>query len=59
MMSVLTMRGYSFTNEDRELRHTLKFDGGDTILVGTAIAIVAVAAAVTFGLLTVPVLPAS
>ncbi|MFC4451138.1 MULTISPECIES: energy-coupling factor transporter transmembrane component T family protein [Halorussus] len=59
MMSVLTMRGYSFSNEGRELRHDLQFDGGDTMLVVAAVAVLTVTGAVNFGLLTVPFLPAS
>ena len=57
MMSVLTMRGYSFSNEDRELRHDLKFDAGDTLLFGTGVIILGGTIAVNFGFLTVPILP--
>ncbi|MFB6156615.1 MAG: energy-coupling factor transporter transmembrane protein EcfT [Haloferacaceae archaeon] len=58
MMSVLTMRGYSFSSEGRELRHTPKFDGGDALLVGVAVVVVVVTASVNFGVTTVPLLPA-
>ncbi|MDZ7746962.1 MAG: energy-coupling factor transporter transmembrane component T [Halobacteriales archaeon] len=37
MMSVLQMRGYSLSNENRELRHDLKFDAGDATLLGVGI----------------------
>lgn len=57
MMSVLKMRGYTFTREGRELRTDLKFDAGDALLVAAAASILLVAAGVNFGLLTVPVLP--
>ncbi|WP_227380965.1 energy-coupling factor transporter transmembrane component T family protein [Haladaptatus halobius] len=57
MMSVLTMRGYSFSNEERELRHELKFDGGDALLFGVGFVVLAGTAAVNFGVLTVPGLP--
>lgn len=50
MMSVLTMRGYSFSREDRELRYQPKFDAGDAVLVGTAAAILLTAAAANVGL---------
>ena len=57
MMSVLQMRGYSFSGEDRELRHDPKFDAGDALLFSSALVVVVVAAAVNFRLMTVPVLP--
>ncbi|MFB6281130.1 MAG: energy-coupling factor transporter transmembrane protein EcfT [Haloferacaceae archaeon] len=57
MMSVLTMRGYSFSNEGRELRHDLSFDAGDTILVGVGLAVLAVTVATSAGAMTVPLLP--
>ncbi|MDY6817449.1 MAG: energy-coupling factor transporter transmembrane component T [Halobacteriales archaeon] len=57
MMSVLTMRGYSFSNEGRELRHDLKFDAGDAFLFGVGVVVVVMTAAVNFGMLTVPILP--
>ncbi|WP_435195487.1 energy-coupling factor transporter transmembrane component T family protein [Natronomonas sp. EA1] len=57
MMSVLTMRGYSFRNEDRELRHTLKFDAGDALLVTGGVVLLAVTALANLGYLNVPVLP--
>lgn len=57
MMSVLTMRGYSFSNEGRELRHELKFDSGDALLFGSSLAVLVGTAAVNFGFLTVPELP--
>ncbi|MDY6780755.1 MAG: hypothetical protein SV760_09510, partial [Halobacteria archaeon] len=56
MMSVLKMRGYSFSG-DRELRTELKFDTGDTaLLLGTAFVLLGTVA-VRLGLLTVPYLP--
>jgi energy-coupling factor transport system permease protein len=57
MMSVLTMRGYSFSNEGRELRHELTFDAGDALLFVSSLVILVGTAAVNFGFLTVPVLP--
>ncbi|MFB6294089.1 MAG: energy-coupling factor transporter transmembrane protein EcfT [Halonotius sp.] len=57
MMSVLTMRGYSFTDSDREQRTDMKFDIGDATLVTAAGTIITVALAVNLGLMTVPVLP--
>jgi energy-coupling factor transport system permease protein len=57
MMSVLTMRGYSFSNEGRELRHEPKFDAGDVLLFATGVAVLGVTATVNFGLATVPPLP--
>lgn len=57
MMSVLTMRGHSFTNEDRELRHAMKFDAGDALLLVTAGTVLAGTLAVNLGFLTVPILP--
>ena len=57
MMSVLTMRGYSFSNEDRELRHELKFDLGDALLFGTGMVVLSGTIAVNLGYLTVPLLP--
>ena len=56
MMSVLTMRGYSFSNEDRELRHDLKFDAGDVLLFGSGLIILGGTVAANLGLITVPVL---
>lgn len=57
MMSVLQMRGYSFSREDRELRHDLKFDAGDVLLFGTGVIVLGGTVAVNFGFLTVPILP--
>lgn len=57
MMSVLTMRGYSFSRDGRALRHRPKFDVGDTALVVTGAIILAGTTAVNFGFLTVPLLP--
>ena len=57
MMSVLTMRGYSFSNEGRELRHELKFDAGDTLLLVSSVVILIGTATVNFGFFSVPVLP--
>jgi energy-coupling factor transport system permease protein len=57
MMSVLTMRGYSFSNDGRELRHQFRFDAGDALLLATSAVVLSVAAAVNFGFLAVPVLP--
>lgn len=57
MMSVLTMRGYSFSNDDRELRHVLKFDGGDALLVGVGCIVLIGTVAANFGYLAVPILP--
>lgn len=57
MMSVLTMRGYSFSNVNREFRHELKFDAGDTLLVGVAAVVLLGTAAVNVGILAVPLLP--
>jgi energy-coupling factor transport system permease protein len=59
MMSVLTMRGYSFSNHDRELRHRMTFDAGDAVLFGTGVVVVAAALATNFGLMAVPVLPSA
>lgn len=58
MMSVLTMRGYSFSRDGRELRHELRFDAGDALLVGAGLAVLVGTTAVNFGFLSVPVLPA-
>lgn len=57
MMSVLTMRGYSFSNENRELRHDLKFDAGDALLFGTGVIVLGGTVAANFGVITVPILP--
>ena len=57
MMSILTMRGYSFSGEGRELRHQPKFDAGDTALVALGFVALVGTAAVNFGVLTVPLLP--
>jgi energy-coupling factor transport system permease protein len=57
MMSVLTMRGYSFSNRDRELRHSMKFDAGDALLLGVAVTVFLGTTATNFGYLTVPILP--
>jgi energy-coupling factor transport system permease protein len=57
MMSVLTMRGYSFSRGDRELRHEFGFDAGDAALVGAAALVLAAAAGSNVGLLDVPYLP--
>lgn len=57
MMSVLQMRGYSFSNENRELRHDLKFDAGDAILFGSGVVVLATTAAANFGFVSVPILP--
>ncbi|MFB6250593.1 MAG: energy-coupling factor transporter transmembrane protein EcfT [Halobellus sp.] len=57
MMSVLTMRGYSFSNRDRELRHELQFDAGDALLFGAGVVVLGGTLAANFGLITVPVLP--
>ncbi|MFB6244073.1 MAG: energy-coupling factor transporter transmembrane protein EcfT [Halobaculum sp.] len=57
MMSVLTMRGYSFSNEDRELRHELAFDAGDVLMLGVSVVVLAGTLAVNFGFLNVPILP--
>lgn len=51
MMSVLTMRGYSFENEGNELRHDLQFDAGDALLVGTGVVVLVGTAAVDLGVL--------
>ncbi|MFB6167331.1 MAG: energy-coupling factor transporter transmembrane protein EcfT [Haloferacaceae archaeon] len=59
MMSVLQMRGYSFSNEGRELRHDLTFDAGDALLFGSGLVVLAGTAAVNFGFMNVPVLPSS
>jgi energy-coupling factor transport system permease protein len=58
MMSVLKMRGYSFTRTDRALRHEFEFDLGDAAIVAGAGAMLVTAATVNLGLATVPVLPA-
>ncbi|MFB6161657.1 MAG: energy-coupling factor transporter transmembrane protein EcfT [Haloferacaceae archaeon] len=57
MMSVLTMRGYSFSREDRELRHELNFDAGDALLFGTGVVVLGGTVAANLGLIAVPVLP--
>ena len=57
MMSVLQMRGYSFSNENRELRHDLKFDAGDAVLFSSGLVVLVVAAAVNFGVMSIPILP--
>ena len=57
MMSVLQMRGYSFSNEDRELRHDLKFDAGDVVLFGSGLIVLVGIVVVNLGFVTVPVLP--
>ncbi len=59
MMSVLKMRGYTFSRDGRELRPDLKLDAGDVMLVGAGVTVLGVAAGVDFGLLSVPVLPAT
>lgn len=56
MMSILTMRGYSFSRDGRELRHRPKFDAGDTVLVGAGGLIVVGAVAANVGLLSIPLL---
>jgi energy-coupling factor transport system permease protein len=57
MMSVLTMRGYTFSRDGRELRHEFDFDAGDALLVGGAVALLLTAVAVDLRVLTVPLLP--
>ncbi|MFB6308661.1 MAG: energy-coupling factor transporter transmembrane protein EcfT [Haloarculaceae archaeon] len=57
MMSVLKMRGYSFSRDGRELRTDLKFDAGDSVLIGVSAAVLAVTIAVNVGVLSVPLLP--
>ncbi|MFB6093012.1 MAG: energy-coupling factor transporter transmembrane protein EcfT [Haloquadratum sp.] len=54
MMSVLTMRGYSFSSSDRELRYSPKFDAGDAFLLFVTASVVGSALAVNLGLVRLP-----